>query len=138
HPQRDLSTIGDQETLEHRRTGPSMHVRRDEDRPGGLKPEIACSGGLARRDRRRRRGAPPGVVSGPQARRRSQSGLRRNSGWPNSTGWPFLVKISTIVPDTPAGISVNTFIASIIPTIVSGRTTVPVVTNGGASGALEL
>ena len=43
-------------------------------------------------------------------------------GWPNSTGWPLLTRISVIVPETPAGMSVKTFIASMTQTVVSGRT----------------
>ena len=63
--------------------------------------------------------------------------MTRKSGWPNSTGWPFLTRTSAIVPETPAGMSVKTFIASMMQTVVPGWTTEPTVTNGGASGALR-
>ena len=58
----------------------------------------------------------------------------RNSGWPNSTGWPFLTSTSVIVPVTPAGMSVKTFMASMTQTVVSGRTAEPTLTNGGGVG----
>ena len=41
-----------------------------------------------------------------------------------------------IVPESPAGMSVKTFIASMMQTVVSARTTDPTLTNGGASGEL--
>ena len=58
-------------------------------------------------------------------------------GWPNSTGWPFLTSTSVTVPETPAGMSVNTFIASITHTVLVGLTVAPTETNGGASGEAE-
>src|SRR3954453_20362718 len=66
-----------------------------------------------------------------------QAGLTRKRGGPNPTDWPFLTRIWVIVPVTPAGMSVKTFIASMTQTVVSGRTAEPTETNGGASGALE-
>ena len=78
-----------------------------------------------------------GVPADRQPAGASQAGMTRNRGWPNSTGWPFLTRISVIVPETPAGMSVKTFMASMTQTVVSGRTAEPTETNGGASGALE-
>ena len=42
-----------------------------------------------------------------------------NSGLPNSTGSSFSTSTATICPDTTAGISLKTFIASIMQTVVS-------------------
>src|SRR5262249_24592172 len=72
-PQRDLTTIGHQNPLKHRRASPRY------------------------------------------------AGLTRNMGCPNSTDWPFLTSTSVIFPETPAGMSVKTFIASMTQTVVSGR-----------------
>ena len=91
-PQRDLTTVGHQNTLKHRQTWSSAT---------------------------------------------GHAGLTRNMGCPNSTDCPFLTRTSVIVPETPAGMSVKTFIASMTQTVESGRTTEPTVTKGGASGELE-
>ena len=58
-------------------------------------------------------------------------------GWPNSTAWPVLTRHSAIVPAIPAGISVNTFIASMMQTVVSAQTVEPGATNAGESGPLD-
>ena len=58
-----------------------------------------------------------------------------NSGWPNSTGSPFSTSTATIFPATSAGISLKTFIASTMQTVVSGPTWSPTLTYGGESGS---
>ena len=67
----------------------------------------------------------------------AHAGTTRKRGCPNSTGCPFLTRISAIVPETPAGISVNTFMASMIQTMLSGCTAEPTETKDAASGAVE-
>ena len=51
-----------------------------------------------------------------------------NNGWPNSTGSPFSTSTVTILPDTSAGISLKTFMASTMQTVVSGPTWSPTLT----------
>src|SRR5690606_34087898 len=48
-----------------------------------------------------------------------------NNGWPYSTAVPSSTRISRIVPETPAGISLKTFIASTMHTTDSGVTLLP-------------
>ena len=56
------------------------------------------------------------------------------SGWPNSTGAPFSTSMDTICPETPAGISLKTFMASAMQTVFSGPIRSPTFANGGESG----
>jgi hypothetical protein len=53
------------------------------------------------------------------------------SGWPNSTAAPFSTRIATTCPETPAGISLKTFIASMMQTVFSGPIGSPTLINAG-------
>ena len=52
-----------------------------------------------------------------------------------STGSSFLISVFSMVPETPALISLNTFIASTIQTTVSAVTLSPTSAKGGESGS---
>src|SRR5262249_7104830 len=64
-------------------------------------------------------------------------GRIKNSFCPNSTRSPLLTRIRSMVPFCSALISLNTFIASIRQTVVSGETEEPTLANAGLSGLGE-